>query len=139
MRSSDDDPALADRRLAVTAAALYLVNLMLAPGLAFVAIALLRHRHRDARTRPLGTSHLRFAFGASLVAGVLLAGGCLAILGIGGARSATTWVVTILWFTCVHASLILLGIRSLVRALAGQPATTATATATGTRDVRPRG
>ena len=34
------------RRLAITAEALYLINLMLAPGVAFLALAWLWFRHR---------------------------------------------------------------------------------------------
>jgi len=43
------------------------------------------------------------------------------ILLLGGYDQPTTWVVLILYFTCCHSALILLGVLGLVKALAGQP------------------
>ncbi len=105
---------------AVLAEALYLVNLLLAPGLAFMLLLLLFRRHRssaDALTR----GHVRQAFAASLAAGFLLVGvpGLIALAGDLG--QANTWTVLLLYFVCAHAALVLLGVLALARALAGKP------------------
>lgn len=107
---------------AVLAESLYLVNLLLAPGLAFVLLLLLfrrHHRSADALTR----SHVRQAFAASLAAGVLLVGVPTLIALSGDLGEANTWTLLLLYFVCCHAALVLLGVLALARALAGKPYT----------------
>ena len=58
---------------------------------------------------------------ASLWAGALLILANLLIVVLGGYQTAWTWIIVILYFTTVHATLVLLGIFGLARALAGQP------------------
>jgi hypothetical protein len=122
-------PPSADRKLrsvpdgqslAVTAEVLFLVNLMLAPGLAFLAIAWLWWRRRNEAS-PLARCHIEQTFRASLWAGALLVIANAAVIALGGFQSAWTWVVVIIWFTCIHSSLILLGVVGLVKAMAGKP------------------
>jgi len=106
-----DDP----RPLAVAAEALYLINLMLAPGLAFLVLAWLWWRRRgDAH--PVARVHLEQAFRVSLVGGALIFT-TLVIGAIGGFHGPGVWVVVILYFTVVHSSLILLGVVGLVKAI----------------------
>lgn len=105
--------------LAVAAEALFLANLMLAPGLAFAVIVWLWLRHRDAP--PLARCHLDQTFFVSLWGGVLLVVACAAILLLGGVDWEWTWVTVIIYFTCVHSTLILLGVVGLSKALAGKP------------------
>lgn len=108
------------QRLAVLAQALFLVNLMLAPGLGFIGVAWLWYRHH-ATGPQLARCHLEQTFRASLWAGVLLVIANIAVILLGGFHSVWTWVVVILWFTCVHSTLILLGVVGLVKAMAGKP------------------
>lgn len=106
--------------LAVAAEGLYLINLMIAPGLAFLALAVLWWRHR--RTAPtLARCHVRQTFAASLWAGGLLVVANGLIIALGGYGSPHTWVVVILYFTTCHATLICFGAIGLARALAGRP------------------
>jgi uncharacterized membrane protein len=107
-----------ERRLAVTAQALYLTNLLLVPVVAFVGLLWL-HRRRRTDAGPLGIAHLRWAVRASVVAGLLLVVANLAILLLGGYRTAGTWVVLVLYFTICHSTLVLLGMLNLARALSG--------------------
>lgn len=105
--------------LAVLAEALYLANLLLAPGIAFLALLWLYLRHR--RTAPqLAASHLSQTLTASLWAGVLLVAANVLILLLGGYHGPFTWVVLILYFTVCHSVLVLLGIGGLSKAMAGQ-------------------
>jgi len=114
---SDTDPA--GMMLAVTAESLYLANLLLAPGLAFLALALLYAR-RHASAPPLAAAHLSQTLSASLWAGLLLVVVNLLILALGGYHAAHTWIILILYFTLAHSTLVVCGAIGLARALAGQ-------------------
>ena len=117
---ASDDEAPPGQGMAVAAESLYLVNLLLLPGLAFLALLWLYFRHRDAAPT-LALRHLRQTLSASLWAGILLVIANLTIVALGGYDAAWTWVVVILYFTAAHTTLIVLGIVGLARALAGQP------------------
>ena len=101
------------------AESLYLVNLLLAPGLGFAVLVWLWLRHRHSAP-PLARNHLRQATFVSVVAGVLIA--CLSgvIVGVGGWRWPWTWVVVLTYFICIHGALVLLGMFALAKAMAGQ-------------------
>lgn len=107
------------QRLAIAAEALYLVNLLLVPGLAFLILAGLFLRRGG--TGALARNHLEQAFAASCWAGVLLIGVSGAIVLIGDIEGMRTWVVGIMYFVCMHATLVLLGVLGLARALSGKP------------------
>ncbi|NJD25122.1 MAG: hypothetical protein FIB06_06925 [Betaproteobacteria bacterium] len=109
----------AGQALAVLAEALFLINLLLLPGLAFLALLglWLRFRH-DAP--PLARHHLKQATLVSLWGGLLIAVFGATIVGLGGLDWEWTWVALILYFTCIHSTLILLGIFALIKAMAGQ-------------------
>ena len=107
--------------LAVAAEALYLANLMLAPGLAFAVLAWLWHRHRAAHAAPaLARGHLRQTFFVSLWGGLLIAAASAGFVAAFGVDSAWTWTYLIIYFTCVHSTLILFGVVGLTRAMAGK-------------------
>ena len=106
--------------LAIAAESLYLINLLLLPGLGFLALLWLYVRHRHDAP-PLAQGHLRHTVSASLWAGALLIFANLLIVTLGGYDAAWTWVIVILYFTTAHTTLVMLGILGLARALAGQP------------------
>jgi len=115
-------PSAADppgQGLAITVESLFLVNLMLAPGLAFAAISWLWLRHRDAP--PLARCHLDQTFFVSLWGGALLVVASTAILMLGGLDWQWTWVAVIIYFTCIHSTLIVFGAIGLAKAMAGKP------------------
>jgi hypothetical protein len=105
--------------LAVAAESLYLTNLLLVPGLAFLALLWLYFRHRDSAPA-LGLAHLRQTVSASLWAGFLLVGVNGAILLLGGYDGPNVWAVVIVYFTVFHSALVMLGILGLAKAMAGQ-------------------
>lgn len=114
------EPAPAGQSLAVTAEALYLVNLMLAPGLAFLVIAWLwLTRRKDAPA--LARCHLDQTFFVSLWGGALIVIANAALFLIFGWDWEWTWVIVVIYFTCVHSTLILLGMVGLAKAMAGKP------------------
>lgn len=105
--------------VAVQAEVLYLLNLLLAPGLAFLALLWLARRH-SCSTSALTRCHLRQTIVASIWAGVLLMVVTLSIVLLGGFHNPATWIVLILYFVCCHSVLILFGVLGLSRAMAGQ-------------------
>jgi hypothetical protein len=104
----------------VLAEVLYLANLLLLPGIAFLVLLVLYYRN-IGRAAALPAGHLRQTVAASLWAGALLVVANLSIVLLGGYRSPHTWVVVIIYFTTCHSTLVLLGVLGLARALAGQP------------------
>lgn len=107
-------------RIEVQAEALYLLNLLALPGIAFVLLVLLWHKHREMAA-PLQRSHLDSAFRGSLLAGVLIVCVVLMMFYWGEIHNPYFWVMVVLYFTTVHASLVLLGVVGLAQALAGKP------------------
>ena len=121
--SSEDDFGVREeipgQGLAIAAEALFLLNLLALPGLAFAILAGLWLRFRQDAP-PLARQHLRQAFVVSLWGGVLIVVCSAGILLAGGLHEQWTWVVLILYFTCIHSTLILLGMVALVKAMGGQ-------------------
>jgi hypothetical protein len=116
MKPSQSPPG---QGLAVAAESLFLANLLLAPGLAFAAIAWLWLKRR-ADAPPLARCHLDQAFHVSLWGGALLVGFCIVFLLLGGLAWEWTWVLVIMYFTCVHSTLVMFGILGLAKAMAGR-------------------
>ncbi len=108
-----------DTPMAIAAEVLYLVNLLLLPGVAFLLLLLLYLKYKNSAPA-LSRNHLRQTMAASLWAGVLLIAVNGLILALGGYDAPSTWVILILYFTTCHASLVLLGVLGLSKALAGQ-------------------
>jgi uncharacterized Tic20 family protein len=120
MENSELDFNIPGRELAVAAEALYLANLMLIPGLGFIALLVLWWREKD-RAPELACTHLRQTVAASLWAGALLVLANAAIILAGGYGAASTWIIVILYFTTCHSTLIFCGAIGLAKALAGKP------------------
>jgi hypothetical protein len=106
--------------LAIAAEALFLANLMIAPGLAFLALFVLwwRHRH-DAPS--LARNHLTQTMAASLWGGAILVSVSAGVFLLGGFTNPWSWVVGVLYFVCFHAMLILFGVIGLNHAILARP------------------
>jgi len=109
----------AGQNLAVLAESLFLINLLLLPGLAFAALFALWLKNRNSAP-PLARQHLRQTTFVSLVGGFLIVALSGLILALGGLDWAWTWVVLVLYFTCIHSTLVLLGMYGLIKAMSGQ-------------------
>ena len=108
-----------DKGLAVQAEVLYLCNLLLLPGVAFIWLWWLYRQHA-ATASPMARCHLLQTLAASIWAGVLLLPLTLLTFAVGGFDSIGAWTVAIIYFTTCHASLVLLGVFGLTKAMAGQ-------------------
>lgn len=105
--------------LAIIAECLYLTNLLFFPGLAFVVLSLLYVTNRN-HPSVVVRCHLKQTFVASIWAGVMIVLVSLSIIFIGDFSEPGTWVVAILYFTSVHATLVFMGAFGLSRAINGQ-------------------
>ena len=106
-------------RLAVIAEALFLANLLVLPGIAFILLMLL-YVHRRKEVSGLALAHLSQTVSASLWGGVLLVVINLLIIMMGGYQGVHTWIIVIIYFTLCHSTLVLLGAYGLSKAIAGQ-------------------
>src|SRR5574340_24278 len=95
--SEDSQGEIPGRDLAAWAEVLYLGNLLIAPGLAFLILLWLYFR-RSADTPALAACHLRQTIAASIWAFVLLIFVSITVLRLGGYHSPGPWIVTILYF-----------------------------------------
>jgi uncharacterized membrane protein len=120
--SDGDEGQVPGQRLAIAAEALFLTNLMLAPGIAFLILVWLYFKH-IGKAPPLACCHLRQTFRASLWGAALLVAANALIILLGGYGAASTWVIAILYFTLAHTALIVLGCLGLAKAMAGKPYT----------------
>ena len=106
------------RREAITVEGLYLANLLVLPGLAFLALLWLWRR---ADLPQLARCHLRQALSASLWAIGLLVGFNGLVIWWLGHDVPATWLFVLLYFVTIHSSLVLFGLLGLAQALAGRP------------------
>ena len=109
----------AEKRLASWGAGLYLLNLLLIPGLGFVLLILLYQKNKNS-SGEFVLHHLRQNLVAMVASGVAIVGISIAILLLGGFNSPWTWMVFILYGVTIHATLVLLGVLSLVKASNGE-------------------
>jgi uncharacterized Tic20 family protein len=119
MPSSETESEVPGQALATLAEALYLVNLLLVPGVAFALLLWLYWRHAGSAP-PLARCHLRNTISASLWAGVLLIVANGVIIVLGGYDAPYTWMVVVLYFTTAHSTLVMFGILGVAKAAAGQ-------------------
>ncbi len=106
-------------RLAIAAEALFLINLLLLPGLGFLALMVLWALHRN-HPDPLVRNHLRQTGWPSVWGGLFLISISIAIFALGGFDNPWSWVIGVLYFTLIHSTLILLGVLGLSRAINGR-------------------
>lgn len=123
MPLSDDDFGFeeekAGQNMAVLAEALYLINLLLLPGIAFVLLLGLWLKYKDSAPA-LARQHLKQTTFVSMIGGFLIIVLSALILALGGLNWEWTWVILIIYFTCVHSTLVLLGMYALIKAMNGQ-------------------
>lgn len=105
--------------IAVAAETLYLVNLLLLPGLGFILLLLL-YKSQYKQASPFTLNHLQQTVSASIWGGFLIIVVCVLILFLGGINGPYIWMIAIIYFTIAHSSFIILGMIGLIKALAGQ-------------------
>lgn len=109
-----------ERQRVVLVHALYLANLLLAPGIAFLLLCWCRRRW-SGQDSPRLADALNQAWGASWRAGALLVPLALSGLLLGSLISVAGWTLLILSFLALHAVFALMGFAALAKVLADQP------------------
>ncbi len=109
------------QRLAILAESLYLANLLILPILAFILLVIIFFKKHDS-VPALAQSHLEQTIAASILIGMIFFTLALMyiILNFSGANDVTIWMILIILFTTIHASMVLLGVVGLSKALAGK-------------------
>jgi len=110
-----------EKDFAVLVESLYVANLLILPVLAFIILALLFiKKHGSLPT--LADAHLEQTMSASIWIGVIffIAAITVMLMNLLGVEDVTLWVIAIITFTIIHATMVLLGVVGLAKALAGK-------------------
>ncbi len=116
---SQDISEIPDRKMAIIAESLYLLNLLILPGIAFLVLVWLFIKY-DNISIGISGCHLRQTFSASIWVGLLLVLVTWVMLSTMNHDSPYTWMIIIPYFVICHSALVLLGIMGLAKALAGK-------------------
>lgn len=116
-----DAQDIAGKDSAVLIESLYVVNLLLLPGLAFMALLYIFLKKHDSLP-VLARSHLDQTMSACVwIAFMLLtASTTIMLMSFSGVEDVTLWMIVVILFTILHASMVFLGILGLSKALAGK-------------------
>lgn len=106
---------------AVMVEALYVINLLLLPVLAFIVLVYLFLK-KHGSLPPLANSHLEQTISAGLITAVIFFTGGMTIMlmSLAGVEDVTLWMVAVIMFTIIHATMVFLGVIGLAKALAGK-------------------
>ena len=113
------DEKIPGQNLAVIAESLFLGNLLIAPGICFAILFWLWLRNKDDAP-PLARQHLKQTTYVSLWGGILIIVISGLFIALGGLHWEWTWVIVIMYFTCIHSTPVMFGAYALSKALAGQ-------------------
>ena len=116
-----DTDKMDEKDFAVLVESLYVANLLILPVLAFIILALLFiKKHGSLPT--LADAHLEQTMSASIWIGVIffIAAITVMLMNLLGVEDVTLWVIAIITFTIIHATMVLLGVVGLAKALAGK-------------------
>jgi len=105
--------------LAIRFEVIYLVNLLLLPGLAFLLLAGFYFKYKS-HPSILVRSHLGQTFFTSLIGGALIVSIIALLFMFGGFNGPYVWMWVILYFTLVHSVLVVFGALGLAKAMSAQ-------------------
>lgn len=119
MLSATQDSGIA-KYLAVIAPVLYLLNLLLLPGLAFLILTFLFIKYKNIPDS-VARVQVRQNFYASIASGIAIVGISIVIIAIGGFSSMYSWMIMLLYALSIHATLVLLGALALAKGINQKP------------------
>ena len=116
-----DEPAVEGQSLAVVAESLYVANLLILPFLAFFALVYIFFR-QHASAPPLARSHLEQTLSASIGIAIMFFACAVIImlLKVGGLEDVGIWMIVVIVFTIIHATMVLFGVLGLAKAMSGK-------------------
>ena len=103
------------------AESLYVANLLIIPFLGFMILGFIfLKRHGNAP--PLAQSHLEQTISASIGIAVMFIAfaGIIMLLRMWGLEDVGVWIIVVIVFTIIHATMVLFGVLGLARAMAGK-------------------
>lgn len=106
--------------LAIAAEAFYIVNMVLAPGLGFLMLAVLYPYCKRKRPPAIAMNHLRQAISATIWAIVALTIFFVLLWVTGGYPSAYFWPLITFYFVFIHIPMSVIGVIGFGKALAGE-------------------
>lgn len=116
-----DESSVTGQRLAVLAESLYVANLLILPFLAF-AVLVFVYLTKRRLAPPLAKSHLDQTVYASIGIAVMfiVCAGIIIGLRSWGLEDVAVWIIVVIVFTIIHATMVLLGVLGLAKAMAGK-------------------
>lgn len=121
MNKNTKDVKVDGQDFAVLVESLYVANLLILPVLSFVILVFLFLK-KHGSLPPLANSHLEQTISAGFLTAVMFFVSALTIMMMRliGVEDITLWLIAILLFTILHATMVLLGIMGLAKALSGK-------------------
>jgi uncharacterized membrane protein len=106
---------------AILVESLYIANLLILPVFSFIALVLLFLK-KHGSLPPLAESHLEqtIAAGIWIAVMVFVGGMTIMLMSLLGVEDVTLWLIVVILFTIMHATMVLLGVMGLAKALAGK-------------------
>ena len=117
--SENSEPLPKGCELAIAAEAFYVTNMVLAPGLGFLMLAVLYLHCSRKKAPPMALNHLRQTLAATFWTGAIAAVFLGLIFATGGYPSPWFWTLLTTYFLVFHLPLTWFGVIGLGRALGG--------------------
>ena len=116
-----EEQAAEGQSLAVVAESLYVANLLILPFIAFfVLVYIFIKQHGSAP--PLARSHLEQTLSASIGIAIMFFACAMIImlLRAWGLEDVGIWMIVVIVFTIIHATMVLFGVLGLAKAMSGK-------------------
>ena len=109
------------QQLAVLAESLYVANLLIIPFLGFIILGFVFLK-KHGTAPPLAQSHLEQTIAASIGIAIMFIAfaGIIMLLRMWGLEAVGVWMIVVIVFTIIHATMVLFGVLGLARAMAGK-------------------
>jgi len=106
---------------AILVESLYVANLLILPGFAYLYLIYL-FLTKHGKLPPLARSHLEQTMAASIWIVIIFFIAALTTMTLNtiGIEDLTLWILVIITFTIIHATMVLLGVIGLSKALSGK-------------------
>jgi uncharacterized membrane protein len=118
---NDTGNSIDGQQLAILAESLYVANLLIIPFLGFIILGFVfLKKHGSAP--PLAQSHLEQTIAASIGIAIMFIAfaGIIMLLRMWGLEAVGVWMIVVIVFTIIHATMVLFGVLGLARAMAGK-------------------
>ncbi|NNM21194.1 MAG: hypothetical protein HKO55_07995 [Gammaproteobacteria bacterium] len=116
-----EEQAVEGQSLAVVAESLYVANLLILPLIAFFALVYLFFRQHGSAP-PLARSHLEQTLSASIGIAIMFFACAVVVMLLKylGLEDVGIWMIVVIVFTIIHATMVLFGVLGLAKAMSGK-------------------